>query len=66
MKNERIQWIDLSKGMAMILVFYGHLGGSGDNPWFPLLTDSIAVVYLFHMPLFFLSEWFDFACQKTV
>lgn len=46
--------------------FYGHLGGSGDNPWFPLLTDSIAVVYLFHMPLFFLSEWFDFACQKTV
>lgn len=51
--SKRIVWIDAAKALAMILVFYGHLGGSGDNPWFPSLESSITVVYLFHMPLFF-------------
>jgi fucose 4-O-acetylase-like acetyltransferase len=51
--HRRIEWIDVAKGIAMILVFYGHLSGSGDNPWFPDLTISRTVVYYFHMPLFF-------------
>lgn len=51
--RKRIVWIDAAKALAMILVFYGHLGGSGDNPWFPSLEPSITIVYLFHMPLFF-------------
>ena len=33
--TKRIEWIDLAKGIGMILVLYGHLSGSGDNPWFP-------------------------------
>jgi fucose 4-O-acetylase-like acetyltransferase len=52
-KPPRISWIDISKGLAMILVFYGHLPGSGNNPWFPDLMMSREIVYYFHMPLFF-------------
>lgn len=37
----------------MLLVFYGHLSGSGNNPWFPDLMVSRTIIYYFHMPLFF-------------
>lgn len=60
----RILWIDIAKGIAMLLVFYGHLGGAGDNPWFPNLTGSIWIVYLFHMPLFFVLSGFTFNPNK--
>ncbi|RYQ54702.1 acyltransferase family protein [Bifidobacterium pseudolongum] len=63
-RSNRIAWIDTAKGIAMILVFYGHLGGSGDNPWFPGLTGSIWVVYLFHMPLFFMLSGLTFNPHK--
>lgn len=52
--KKRIEWIDVAKGIAMILVFYGHLPGSGNNPWFPDLMTSRTIVYYFHMPLFFI------------
>ncbi|MCH4853769.1 acyltransferase [Bifidobacterium pseudolongum] len=61
---QRILWIDIAKGIAMLLVFYGHLGGAGDNPWFPNLTGSIWVVYLFHMPLFFMLSGLTFHPNK--
>lgn len=61
---QRILWIDIAKGIAMLLVFYGHLGGAGDNPWFPDLTGSIWVVYLFHMPLFFMLSGLTFNPNK--
>lgn len=48
----------------MLLVFYGHLGGAGDNPWFPDLTGSIWIVYLFHMPLFFMLSGLTFNPNK--
>lgn len=62
--KRRIAWIDVAKGIAMLLVFYGHLGGSGDNPWFPNLEGSIWVVYLFHMPLFFVLSGLTFNPHK--
>lgn len=62
--SRRILWIDIAKGLAMLLVFYGHLGGAGDNPWFPDLTGSIWVVYLFHMPLFFMLSGLTFNPNK--
>lgn len=52
-QRRRVDWIDVAKGITMILVFYGHLPGSGDNPWFPDLMASREIVYYFHMPLFF-------------
>lgn len=42
--KERITWIDLAKGIAMILVIMGHTLNEG----LPLY-----LIYTFHMPLFF-------------
>ena len=43
-QKERITWIDLAKGIAMILVIMGHTLKEG----LPLF-----LIYTFHMPLFF-------------
>lgn len=55
--NERNQWVDLCKGIGIILVVYGHVARGVFNAGIPLdeasykLVDSI--IYSFHMPLFF-------------
>lgn len=48
--RQRILWVDVARGIAIILVFFGHLGDS----WFPSLTTIFTAIYTFHMPLFFL------------
>ncbi len=54
---QRTDWIDISKGIGIILVVYAHLlssdyhAGVAINPHFFHLSDSL--VYSFHMPLFF-------------
>src|SRR5689334_5733384 len=55
--RDRIAWIDFVKGIAIILVVYGHViqgaayGGLVDGwKFFPL---SEAFIYSFHMPAFF-------------
>lgn len=57
-KTTRVGWIDATKGIGIILVVFGHvLGGAISRNWFgpeqqgQYLYD---VIYLFHMPLFFL------------
>lgn len=42
-KKSRIEWIDVAKGIGMILVILGHT----------VRLDVITPVYAFHMPLFF-------------
>lgn len=45
MEKERLSWIDVAKGIGIILVIYGHaLNGQSFR----------YVIYSFHMPLFFL------------
>ena len=47
--EDRIDWIDVAKGIAIILVVAGHVG-------YP--TMGKAVIYSFHMPLFFMASGF--------
>jgi acyltransferase len=42
--KKRIHWIDICRGIAIILVMYGHLFASDKSRYF---------IYSFHMPLFF-------------
>lgn len=42
----RIEWIDIAKGIAIILVIIGHTFTSGGAPW--------KAIFTFHMPLFFI------------
>ncbi len=59
----RSDWIDIAKGLGILLVVYGHVarglfnGGVPMDPWWFTTVDS--AIYAFHMPLFFLlSGWF--------
>lgn len=42
--KERISWIDVARGIGIILVIYGHTLGSSGHRY---------LIYSFHMPLFF-------------
>src|ERR1700733_1571933 len=42
--TKRVSWIDICRGIAIILVMYGHLFASDKSRYF---------IYAFHMPLFF-------------
>lgn len=44
-KKVRIRWIDIARGIGILLVVYGHALSAG---------ELRAVIYSFHMPLFFL------------
>lgn len=57
----RITWVDITKGVAMFLVFFGHLG----TQWFPALAGTLAAIYTFHMPLFFVASGFFFHARYT-
>lgn len=55
--GNRYRWVDLAKGIGILLVVYGHIargiysaGIEFSERWFKL-ADSI--IYTFHMPLFF-------------
>ena len=53
--SKRIEWIDVAKGVGIVLVSFGHLrNGDGESVWLPALDVPIDAIYLFHMPLFFL------------
>lgn len=71
--NKRIEWIDIAKGIGMLLVIFGHFGMS------PKGKEIISFVKSsFHMPLFFfisglffkesesLKECFDWSIKRLI
>lgn len=46
---KRIYWVDMAKGIAIILVILGHM---------PFDENVISFIYAFHMPLFFIISGF--------
>lgn len=51
----RLSWIDISKGIGIILVIYGHTLYSEEYRY---------LIYAFHMPLFFFLSGFTFNYEK--
>ncbi len=51
-ESKRIDWIDIAKGIAILLVIVGH---TVDNP-----SDVRHLIFSFHMPLFFILAGFTF------
>ena len=54
--KKRIGYIDMAKGLAIILVIIGHIS----------FTPSMGktILYLFHIPLFFFLSGFTFSIDK--
>ena len=56
----RLAWLDIAKGLGMILVVVGHVMAGSDAAYAPPLATAI---YAFHMPLFFLLAGFTLKQQ---
>ena len=62
--SSRIEWIDIAKGIGIVLVTFGHLrNGDGYGVWLPALNLTIEIIYLFHMPLFFFLGGLTFSAH---
>lgn len=62
LKQSRNEWLDVAKGIAIILMVFGHTGFSTYWVWF---------IYAFHMPLFFIasgwtSNWTKYNIRKFI
>lgn len=56
MPSQRIKWIDIARGIGIILVVLGHRGEI-------FKTDLISFIYSFHMPLFFFLSGYVFCAE---
>ncbi|MCL1879228.1 MAG: acyltransferase family protein [Actinomycetia bacterium] len=54
---KRIAWLDIAKGITIILVIFGHTFAPG------MLTRE--VIFSFHMPLFFILAGYTFKVRPT-
>ena len=62
--SNRVEWIDIAKGVGIVLVSFGHLrNGDGQSVWLPALDGLISAIYLFHMPLFYLLGGLTFSMR---
>lgn len=62
----RIHWIDIAKGIGIILVSFGHIrNGDEQSVWLPALDTPINFIYLFHMPLFFFLGGLTFSSRRS-
>lgn len=67
--DTRIEWIDSTRGIAILLVVVGHVvGGYTGNygmPKYQRIIDMVVdIIYTFHMPLFFMISGFVFGLKK--
>ena len=51
-KEKRIEWVDIAKGIAILLVIIGHTVKFG--------SLSRNIIFSFHMPLFFILSGYTF------
>jgi fucose 4-O-acetylase-like acetyltransferase len=55
---DRVAWVDIAKGIGIVLVVYGHVHGGLVDAGIQSRTGGAAalssLIYTFHMPLFFL------------
>lgn len=62
MSKKRIDWVDVAKGIAMILVILVHV----EEHFMPgVLVSTKIPIYTFHMPLFFFMSGYLFSAKKS-
>ena len=59
MSKERVVWVDISKGIGILLVVVGHCLNKEND------IISRGLIYSFHMPLFFILTGYTFAKQPS-
>ncbi len=59
--KKRLEWIDISKGMCIILVVMAHYRPENSPQWYVLFNEFI---YSFRMPLFLFTSGFIYSVTK--
>ena len=52
--KERLDYLDMAKGLGMILVLIGHLQGDSIFTFSPYIHPLCVYIFSFHMPMFFI------------
>ena len=60
-KESVYDWVQIAKGLGIILVVSGHFCPKTSPEYWQSLNK---IIYLFHMPLFFLLSGFLFRYEK--
>ena len=67
--QDRLAWLDYAKAIGIILVVFGHasrsIGRTSGLVWSDTLQSLDAVIYAFHMPLFFLIAGYAAGLQRS-
>lgn len=63
-KNRRLVWIDISKGVAMLLVLLGHSMQDGMRMASPFLDVLYRSIYMFHMTWFFWLSGYSYRLSE--
>ncbi len=53
-KKKRLDYLDMTKGLGMILVLLGHLQGDSIFTFSPYIQPLCVFIFSFHMPMFFI------------
>ena len=62
----RSDWIDATRGLGIILVFYGHVLQKAFLPSNEAVGDQFRLIYSFHVPLFFVLSGVVFKPRRDV
>ena len=58
--KKRLDYLDMTKGLGMILVLIGHLQGDSIFTFSPYIHPLCVFIFSFHMPMFFIvSGYFE-------
>jgi len=66
MEKRRIEWIDIAKGIAILLVLYGHSMRDEMREQYSILDFTYRCVYIFHMSFFFWLSGFSYEMGRSV
>ena len=63
-KKKRLDYLDMTKGLGMILVLIGHLQGDSIFTFSPYIQPLCVYIFSFHMPMFFIVSGILQAIKK--
>lgn len=62
--SKRLDYLDMAKGLGMILVLIGHLQGDSIFTFSPYIQPLCVYIFSFHMPMFFIITGILLAIKK--
>ena len=65
MEHKRIEYLDIARGLGILLVVFGHVVWGGNYPMRGAASLS-NLIYSFHMPLFFILSGLCISKEKTL